>query len=314
MPSPKISAIVCTYNRYDLLRRAVESLAAQSLPTSEFEIIVVDNSPDHELSKASSAEYGDFVNLKWVIEQTPGLSNARNVGTRIANGAIISFMDDDAVAASDWLANIIAGFDRFGVRAAVLGGAVKPLWGAPRPKWLHDDLLGYVSVVDWGGSARIANESEWFAGTNISFRRSVLVAMEGFSTSLGRIQSGASLLSNEEIELIGKIKERGGRLIYAPEAMVSHLVEAGRLTQQWFRRRSAWQAASDYMLAPQLRFEQAPDSWRGVLWFINKLPPRDRSLRALYMPIEDPELFKEQISAIYNYTIAILAGFNNVEL
>lgn len=312
-PSPRVSAVVCTYNRYDLLPQALESLAAQSLAAQEYEIIVVDNSPDQGFSKATSAQFREIPNLKWVVEATPGLSNARNVGCQIARGPIVAFMDDDAVADPAWLANIVAGFERFGKSAVALGGRVDPLWGAPRPRWLHEDLLGYVSVVNWGGSARIAGEKEWVAGTNISFRRSALAAVHGFSSGLGRARSGHALLSNEEVEVIAKLRERGGQLIYDPEVTVGHLVDAGRLTQPWFRRRAAWQAASDYMLDPQRCFERAQACWRGALWFVNRLPPRDRSLRALCIPIDDPDLFKGQIGAIYNYTIAILAGFNNAE-
>ena len=249
-----------------------------------------------------------------MVEKTPGLSNARNVGTAEAAAPIVSFMDDDAVAEPDWLASVVAGFDAFGEDAVVLGGRVKPLWGAPRPAWLHDDLLGHVSVVDWGGTMRLADEKEWFAGTNISFRRSALQATEGFPTDLGRSQGGASLLSNEEIELIAKLRRKGGRAIYAPGAVVQHLIEKERLAQKWFRRRAAWQATSDYILSPQAHFERAHESWKGVLWFVNRLPPRARSLSALSMNIDDPELFKAQVHAIYDYTIALLAGFNNVEL
>jgi glycosyltransferase involved in cell wall biosynthesis len=314
MVSVVISAIVCTYNRYDLLPQALKSLAAQTLPQSQYEIIVVDNSPDHAFSREAAGEFSEIANLKWIIEKTPGLSNARNVGTRTASGTIVSFMDDDAIAAPDWLINIIAGFDRFGDEAAILGGTVKPLWREPRPQWLHDDLLGYLSLVDWGGMSRFAESSEWFAGTNISFRRSAIIGSGGFSTDLGRAGAGASLLSNDEIDLIAKIEKAGGRSVYDPDVLVDHQIDGARLTQPWFRRRAAWQATSDYILAPQARFERAHESWHGVLWFVNKLPPRDRSLRALHVPLEDPELFKAQLSAIYDYTIAILAGFNNAEL
>jgi glucosyl-dolichyl phosphate glucuronosyltransferase len=314
MPSPSISAILCTYNRYDTLPRALQSLTAQTLPVQEFEIIVVDNSPDHDLSQSHAARFENYLNLNWVVEETPGLSNARNVGIRIAAGPLVAFMDDDAVADPFWLANILIGFDRFGRMATILGGRVDPLWSALRPRWLHDDLLGYLSVVNWGGSARIAGEDEWIAGTNIAFRRAPLAAIGGFSTGLGRRAGSYSLLGNEENEAIARLKERGGHLIYDPDVIVGHLVAAERLTQHWFRRRAAWQATSDYLLAPQQRFEQAPSSWHHVMRFVNRLPPRDRSLRALCMPIDDPEMFKAQVLAVYDYTLSILAGFNNVEI
>jgi glycosyltransferase involved in cell wall biosynthesis len=314
MPASKISAIVCTYNRYETLPRALDSLTAQTLPAAEFEVLVVDNSPDRELSLAHAARFENIANLKWVIEGTPGLSNARNVGTKIASGPLVAFIDDDAIAAPDWLAKITSGYDRFGPWAVGLGGRVNPLWAAPRPRWLHDDLLGYLSVVDWGGSARIAGAGEWVAGTNIAFRREALTAVGGFSADLGRRDAGYSLLSNEENEVIAKLRARGGLLIYDPEVIVSHLVAAERLTQSWFRRRAAWQAMSDYLLAPRRHFEQAQRSWRAVQRFANRLPARDRSLRALCVPLDDPEMFKAQLHAIHDYTVALFGGFDNVEV
>jgi glycosyltransferase involved in cell wall biosynthesis len=314
MPAPQISAIVCTYNRYDTLPRALESLTVQTLPAAEFEVVVVDNSPDRELSLVQAARFENIANLKWVVEDTPGLSNARNVGIRIAAGPLVAFIDDDAIAAPDWLAKIVAAYDRFGPSAVGLGGRVDPLWGVPRPRWLHDDLLGYLSVVDWGGSARIAGTGEWVAGTNISFRREPLAAVGGFSVDLGRKGASYSLLSNDENEVIAKLKARGGQLIYDPEVIVSHLVAAERLTQTWFRRRAAWQAMSDYLLSPQRHFEQARRSWRAVQQFVNRLPARERSLRALCVALDDPQMFEAQVLAIHDYTLALLAEFNNLEV
>jgi glucosyl-dolichyl phosphate glucuronosyltransferase len=314
MPRPNISAIICTYNRYDILPRALESLTTQTLPPEEFEIIVVDNSPDHDLSLSFAARFENIPNLTWIVEEIPGLSNARNVGIRVAAGPLVAFIDDDAVADPLWLANIVTGFDRFGGMASILGGRVDPLWGAPRPGWLHDDLLGHLSVVNWAGAARVAGEREWVAGTNIAFRRAPLAAIGGFSANFGRRQGSQSLLGNEENEAIARLKEQGGHLIYDPDVIVGHLVPAERLTQAWFRRRAAWQATSDYLLAPQQRLKQAKNSWHAVERFVNRLPPRERSLRALCLAIDDPEMFKAQIFAIYDYTMAILAGFNNVEI
>ena len=49
-----LSAVICTYNRYDLLPEAIESLVEQDLPAGSLEIIVVDNSPD----QACAARFG----------------------------------------------------------------------------------------------------------------------------------------------------------------------------------------------------------------------------------------------------------------
>ena len=203
---PRISAVICTYNRYDVLVKALESLKRQTLPRNQYQIIVVDNSPDHRLAEEMKEKYESLPLIKYLVEKTPGLSNARNVASRICGTKYIAYLDDDAIASPGWLDNILKGFDLFGDEAEILGGRVDPLWEIERPSWLDDSLLGYVSVVDWGGELRIAKESEWFAGANISFKTQAILRNDGFDTNLGRKGSGSVLLSNEEISLLNKIK------------------------------------------------------------------------------------------------------------
>jgi len=310
---PRITAAICTYNRYDLLPKAIASLERQSLPKADYEILVVDNSPDRDQSVEFSIAFKSVPGLTWLIEQTPGLSNARNVAARAAKSPIIAFMDDDAIAAPDWLEKLATVFDKFGSQAEVVGGRVDPIWEVPQPRWLPDSLLGNVSVVNWGGSDRFAAPREWVAGTNIAFRVAALQKAGGFSVHLGRTRGGQALLSNDETDVIERMTANGARLVYAPGAVVQHLVPAERLTQGWFRRRVAWQAVSDYLLDPQRLFEKAPDYWRSVTEFYARLPPRDRNPRGLYVEQVDPEMFRMQMDALYNFTVVLLTGFRGLD-
>lgn len=145
--APKIASVICTYNRYDFLEESLNSLLAQDMDPSEFEIIVVDNSPDFDLAAAYQAKLGGG-RVTYLIERIAGLSNARNVGLRTATAKIVHFLDDDAVARPDLLTQLVAAFDFFGDQVGVVGGQVLPRWGAARPSWLSDNLLGFLSVVD----------------------------------------------------------------------------------------------------------------------------------------------------------------------
>ncbi|MCP5433738.1 MAG: glycosyltransferase family 2 protein [Alphaproteobacteria bacterium] len=306
---PRITACICTYDRYDLLPKAIASLERQSLAPAAFRILVVDNTPDEARAREEARRHAAIPNLVYRWEKTPGLSNARNVGTQECGTEFIAFMDDDALASPRWLAEILEGFDRFGAEVMIVGGKVVPMWEVPRPSWLHDGLLGHVSAIDWGGGARIAADNEWFAGTNISFRVSALKRHGGFSRSLGRIGSGAALLSNEEIELIEAIRAAGGKLVYMPDAMVEHLVEKRRLTRQWFRKRLAWQAASDFILSPEKAIAKSKTYWPAILDYYQALPPEQRSVRGLFFDTEDPNLFNWQLGVVYMMTTLHLSGF-----
>jgi glycosyltransferase involved in cell wall biosynthesis len=311
-PCAKITISICTYERYDVLPTAIESALNQSLAADMFRILVVDNSPDHERARAFGARFSDIPNLRYVVEQTPGLSNARNVSAQTSETEFISFMDDDAIAHPNWLEAILDAFDVFGPSATVVGGRVDPIWSAPRPSWIHDSLLGNLSVVNWGGFARIAGADEWFAGTNISFRRQAILDNGGFSTALGRVGSGASLMSNEEKALVTRISEGGGRLVYAPNASVDHLVEPERLTRTWFRKRAAWQAVSDFVMDPVRYSADCAGRWKETMRYFNELPPHERTIRGFVFDTEDSELFRRQLGAIYTMTVMNLAGFTGV--
>lgn len=313
MSKPRITAAICTYDRYDTLQKAIASLREQSLADGDFEILVIDNSRDHVKSKAQSEDYLRIPNLRWIVEKTPGLSNARNVATRLAQAPIIAFMDDDAAAAPRWLEALLAVFGEFGKTAQVVAGRVDPLWAAARPDWLSDNLLGYVSVVNWGGATRFAGEQEWAAGTNIAFRVEALTSVDGFPVHLGRKHGGQALLSNDESDVIEKMAAKGARLIYAPDAIVQHLVPEERLTQSWFRRRAAWQAVSDYLMNTERAFANAPSGWRGVTAFYARLPPKYRTPEGLHVEQDSPEMFAMQLSALYNFTLALLSGFNGLD-
>jgi glucosyl-dolichyl phosphate glucuronosyltransferase len=305
---PRITISICTYDRYEVLPKALESATQQSVDGPRYRILVVDNSPDHARARAIGKRFSSISNLTYIVEEIPGLSNARNLSAAHCETEFIAFMDDDAIASRTWLEEILKAFDSFGPDAVVVGGRVDPIWGAPRPPWVHDAMLGNLSVVNWGGNTRIADIKEWFAGTNIAFRTQRILSHGGFATNLGRIGSGHSLMSNEEVHLIERIRAAGDKLIYAPDAYVNHLVDPKRLTRSWFRKRAAWQAVSDFMMDPKRHSGDVSVYWRDTIKYFNSLPPHERTIRGFIWDTDDPEVFRRQTGAIYMMTIMSLAG------
>lgn len=309
-PARRISAAICTYERYDLLPGAIESALKQSLPGDAYEVIVIDNSPDAERSAREASAFAGSRNLTWRHEPRPGLSNARNVAARHANSPIIAYLDDDARADAVWLENIAGCFDELGESVKVVGGRIRPWWGAPRPDWLPDQMLGGITVVDLGPRRRILGEGEWVAGANIAFRIAALRDAGWFNTSLGRNGGGASLLSAEETAVTDRIKAAGGLVAYDPLGAVDHWVDPERLTQRWFRRRAAWQAVSDYMNDPKASIERHGEAWLQTKSYLLSRNPADRTLRGLALQQTDAGDFHWQTSAIYNAVTALLAGLD----
>jgi glucosyl-dolichyl phosphate glucuronosyltransferase len=237
------SVIICTYNRCSLLVKTLRSLMEQSFPADRLEIIVVDNnSTDDTAMVVRACALDSPVVISYLLEMNQGLSHARNLGLREARGELIAFIDDDATAEKTWLARLLEGFND--PRTACVGGRVVPAWQAPRsqwPKWLHERLIGFFSVVEYP-DRRELHYPDYPAGTNIAFRMQALKNTGIFNPRLGR--TGTSLLSMEETDLCLRLERAGHRIVYTPEAVVSHTITEERLTRDWVRERARWQGIS----------------------------------------------------------------------
>lgn len=100
----KLSIIVPIYGVERYLRKCVDSLLAQDIPSSEYEIILVDDgSPDacpqicdEYAERAKSEELRDkSCFIKVVHRENGGLSAARNCGIEVARGEYLMFVDSD---------------------------------------------------------------------------------------------------------------------------------------------------------------------------------------------------------------------------
>src|SRR3954463_2088009 len=116
-----ISVVICAHTeaRWEQLADAVASLRRQSFIPREILVVI-----DHNLALADRACH-QLPGAR-VIENTQqrGISGARNSGIAAARAAIIAFLDDDAIAAPDWLEQLLAGHSNPHVPGG--GGAVQP--------------------------------------------------------------------------------------------------------------------------------------------------------------------------------------------
>ena len=144
-----ISAIICTHNRAQYLGAAIDSLLAQSL--DNIEVIVVDNASNDTTAEVVQQRLSD-PRLRYVYEATLGLSTARNTGANVANGDILAYLDDDAVASPQWLASLLEIYQD-NDKVAIAGGKVTLLWPpgiSQPPAWLSNDLASGLGAYDLG--------------------------------------------------------------------------------------------------------------------------------------------------------------------
>jgi glucosyl-dolichyl phosphate glucuronosyltransferase len=227
----RVSVVICAYteDRWSDIGAAIESVRRQSLPALET-ILVVDHNPT--LLDRAREEFRDIR----IVENVGirGLSGARNSGTSVARGEIVAFLDDDAMAAPDWLERLTAAYSNS--RVLGVGGHVEPLWLSRRPGWFPDEF-GWVVGCAYVGLPKVAGKVRNFIGANMSFKRDVIEALGGFSTEMGRI--GAQMLHCEDTEFCIRVRQRWPEaiLLHEPLASVQHRVPAGRARWSYFRVR-----------------------------------------------------------------------------
>ncbi len=231
-----ISVIICTYNRSSSLRKTLGNLAELWPPGAPWELIVVDNNSiddTAEVAKAFAAASNS--NLRYVSEVNQGLSHARNAGIRAAEGDIVAFTDDDVTVDARWLCELQEAFDRFD--CVGVGGKIVPVWTCEKPSWLVLDgphaLMKAVVRFDLGEEpCQLSIRTAPF-GANMAFKKVAFKEHGFFRTDLGR--KGKTLMIGEDTEFCARLLLAGGKLLYAPKAVVYHPVAGERLKKSYFR-------------------------------------------------------------------------------
>jgi glycosyltransferase involved in cell wall biosynthesis len=93
-----LSVVIPVYNRQEHLNLCLKALTDQSIPSSEYEIIVIDDG-----SQDASAEVAKSYGTKTITTSNKGPAAARNIGIEEAKGDIIIFLDADILVANDYL-------------------------------------------------------------------------------------------------------------------------------------------------------------------------------------------------------------------
>jgi glucosyl-dolichyl phosphate glucuronosyltransferase len=293
---PLVSVIICTHNRVKDLGAAIESVLSQGVDETFYEMLVVDNASTDSTHDYVRARAAQVSNLKYMAERVLGLSRARNTGLRAARGQYVAYLDDDAVADPGWLLQIPVAFAAGGADIGCVAGKIDPIWGAPRPPWLHDHLLGCISVLDYSPVAtRLEDHQEPF-GANVIYRREALLRVGGFSTALGR--KGGRLLSNEEILLQRQLRRLGYATYYDPHISVRHHIPASRLTKSWFKRRAYWQGVSNALLESHLDSTPSLKVVLKRLRTLASIAKRPRELLSLARRGNDPIVFFTAVTVL----------------
>ncbi len=210
--TPRVSVVVPTYRREDLLCQTLDGLLAQSW--SPLEIVVVDQTPAHT---AATARYlaGVADRIVHLRQERPSVVAAANTGVRAAHGDLVLFVDDDIRI--DDKTFVAAHVQRYaddaigGVAGRVLDAedprdgvfdprSQDPVWGFFHTGWAHTTPCEVVTAP----------------GANMSFRRDLVLAVGGFDE---RIVGNAFRWEND---VCLRVRAAGFRVVFDPTPTVHH--------------------------------------------------------------------------------------------
>jgi len=223
--APFISVVVCTRDRAACVRVCLEHLARQDYPS--FEVVVVENVPTGDaVRELVDARASGAVPFRYVAEERPGLSWARNAGVAASAADLIAFLDDDDEPDRLWLAGIARGFARGGDIACVTGVTLASRLET-RAQEMFEELGGHSTGRGFTPAifSRRGPQSPLFplppfgAGANMAFRREALKRIGGFDVALG---AGTPTATGEDTLAFTLVLLAGYRIAYEPSALMRH--------------------------------------------------------------------------------------------
>jgi glycosyltransferase involved in cell wall biosynthesis len=207
-PSYDLSVVIASYNRRDLLRRCLDSLAGQTQDPGTFEVIVADDgSSDGTADMAEGLEVP--FRLRTLRLVNGGWASAQNAGIEAATGGVCLCLDDDIVASPQLVAEHVKAHEA----GQSLVGIGKLVHALPKTQ----DWYAHAYVQGWNEHIedRSHRDPTWkdCFGANLSAPRAALIETGGFATDIPSV---------EDVELGFRLVAAGCKLVFLPNAEAIH--------------------------------------------------------------------------------------------
>ncbi len=301
-----LDVVICTYNRADSLRAALNSLAAQGAHRDgSWRVLVIDNnSSDHTAQVVADAvAAGGIPGLRLVRETEQGLVAARQRGFRETTAPWVAFVDDDCTLDADWIREAQA-FLASGRPIAAFNG--------------HNRLRFEGAEPDIG-----VHRPEWFAGYNDGDEVTVRPMLHGAGLVLSRAsiersgwldhpmvpdRRGNELVSGGDNEMSLRARAGGGELWYVPQCRLDHHIGSDRMTLRYVARLSYRLGQSKPILAALSADEVWPLARHLAARVVISAGWIGRSLAglAVRLPRRDPR-YRRQVVRI-TYCVGEISG------
>jgi len=208
--------IVPTYNRSDVIIRSLETWAAQTLPATDFEVIVVDNNSTDNSAQLIRDFIADKPNFHYLLEKQKGSTNARHAGARMAKSDILIFCDDDGLFNPECIQEVLNVYSA-NENVAAVAGKIEIQWDAPAPYWLEPYLF-MLGRLNYGNKV-IFRKDIYLNGGIFSIRKAVFNKLGGFNPDL----VGDDLVGDGDTGLVIKLHKAGKLIGWTPFATMQHL-------------------------------------------------------------------------------------------
>ncbi|HET9516742.1 MAG TPA: glycosyltransferase [Actinoplanes sp.] len=196
-----ISVVVLTYNSARTIDRCLDSLAAQRVRPAEI-VVVDDASTDGTVAAVAAFEARSGLSVRLVHNGSHNISRGRNLGLSAAQHRLVAFLDSDAWAASDWLAELERAFAA-DAGLGVVGGGVRTA---------HASRFAEAVAVNDDTVRQLATSGELLVG---GCNMAVNLA------EIGDQRFDERWVHAEDIEFVDRIGSRA-RWAVAPAAVVWH--------------------------------------------------------------------------------------------
>lgn len=226
MKQTDISVNVCTYNRAEMLRGALESLICQKTDGKfSYEIVVVDNaSKDDTKAVVEQVSKNSRIPIRYIIEENKGVAQARNRGVKESQGAWIALFDDDQLAESDWLYELYDMASETGVNC--IGGPYFLRLKEQELNRLTPTLRSILGDSQHGKKKRRCNRKTVPLTGNALVKKTVFDIVGNFDNTM----TGGG----EDTDFFCRVLRAGFEIWFTPKAKIYHIIPSYRLKDDYF--------------------------------------------------------------------------------
>ncbi|MBY0588208.1 glycosyltransferase [bacterium] len=220
MSGPIVTVVVPAYKRPDALRKAILSLLKQDMDPAEYEVIVVDSSPnDTNVKLVEELIPQAKCSLRVIHKEPEGPGPSRNTGAFAGKGRFIALMDSDCEATESW---VRLGMEAFHEPAiGVVQGRTLPEPGVP------------TGVFSW--YVKVDQPSFFWECTSLFYRREAFEQIGGFSKEYK--VDDTFVIGGEDVDVALRVMRAGWKSRFAPEVLVYHEVQKMEVSRWLYNRR-----------------------------------------------------------------------------